>query len=117
MQSTQNSVNYIAGIEMPRYQSHKKVWAIKIKSVVYDEDMRTQDIEQKDEREATITPEDKGYSTFKVGARYLAKHNPREGGYYVFYEDGYESFYPAEAFEDGYTRLYNDSATGPLPTN
>jgi hypothetical protein len=27
------------------------------------------------------------------------------GGYYVVYEDGYKSFSPASAFENGYTRL------------
>ncbi len=34
-----------------------------------------------------------------------AKHKPEVGGYYVLYEDGYASFSPAEAFEDGYTRI------------
>lgn len=27
------------------------------------------------------------------------------GGYYVRYEDGYESWSPAKAFEEGYTRI------------
>lgn len=27
------------------------------------------------------------------------------GGYYVLYADGYESWSPAKAFEDGYTRI------------
>jgi len=25
--------------EMPKYQSHKKVWALKIKSIVFDSDV------------------------------------------------------------------------------
>jgi hypothetical protein len=33
------------------------------------------------------------------------KHSPEAGGYYVQYKDGYTSFSPAEAFEEGYTRL------------
>jgi hypothetical protein len=36
-----------------------------------------------------------------VGGTYVLKHNPTVGGYYVLYEDGYESFSPADAFEKG----------------
>lgn len=35
------------------------------------------------------------------------------GGYYVRYEDGYESFSPADIFESGYTRIEN--IEDPLP--
>lgn len=35
----------------------------------------------------------------------MAKHKPVAGGYFVVYEDGYESFSPAKAFEEGYTRI------------
>lgn len=38
----------------------------------------------------------------KVGARYVLKHQPQPGGYYVRYEDGYESFSPGGTFEAGY---------------
>lgn len=80
-----------AAIEMPRYKSHKQVWALKIKAV--------------DDRR--ITPEDKGYGEFLVERAYIDKHNPQPGGYYVVYDDGYKSFSPAKAFEDGYTRVYS----------
>jgi hypothetical protein len=33
------------------------------------------------------------------------KHKPAIGGYYVVYDDGYQSFSPAKAFEDGYSKL------------
>ena len=36
---------------------------------------------------------------------WLDKHNPEVGGYYVVYEDGYKSFSPAKAFEEGYTLI------------
>lgn len=36
---------------------------------------------------------------------YMQKHQPRAGGYFVVYKDGYESWSPAEAFEEGYTRV------------
>ena len=84
-----------ASMEMPKYQSHKKVWALKIKEVVFDWDMQT----------ATITPEEDGYAPFKVDHAYVSKHKPKVGGYYVFYKDGYRSWSPADAFEEGYTKI------------
>jgi len=33
------------------------------------------------------------------------EHNPQPGGYFVVYKDGYKSFSPAKAFEEGYTRI------------
>lgn len=76
-------------IEMPKYKSHKEVWALKIKSV----------------DATTVTPEDAGYAPFEVPEQYIAKRDPKAGGYYVVYEDGYQSFSPAEAFESGYTAV------------
>lgn len=74
---------------LPRYQSHKKVWALKIGGV---ENM-------------TITPADEGYLPFIVDPQWILKHKPEAGGYYVVYDDGYASFSPAKAFEEGYTAL------------
>lgn len=79
--------------EMPRYKSHKEVWALKIKKI--DIGIET----------AIITPEDSNYSPFNVDSEYMVKHQPKVGGYYVVYKDGYRSFSPADAFEEGYTRL------------
>jgi len=79
---------------MPKYKSHKTVWALKIKAVAIEKDGA-----------ATIVPEEAGYAPFRVGQRYVNKHAPRAGGYYVMYDDGYESWSPAEAFESGYTRI------------
>ena len=42
---------------------------------------------------------------------FVQKHNPQSGGYYVRYEDGYESYSPAEAFESGYTPIEEEEAT------
>lgn len=36
---------------------------------------------------------------------YMLKHRPVAGGYFVVYEGGYESFSPAKAFEEGYSRI------------
>lgn len=81
---------------LPRYKCHKYVWALKIKEI------RTHHVEPPD-GSAVIVPEDDRYENFRVEKDYVEKHNPQPGGYYVVYEDGYKSFSPAEAFENGYT--------------
>lgn len=86
--------------EMPRYQSHKKVWALKIAAIEYHPVAPNTT-----ERSATITPAEEGYGRFDVSAAYVTKHDPQVGGYYVVYDDGYKSWSPAEAFEAGYTRI------------
>ena len=80
--------------EMPQYQSHKKVWALKIKQV----ELRPADGH-------IIHPADEGYGPFEVSDEYVQKHNPQAGGYYVVYADGYISWSPAEAFEGGHTAI------------
>ena len=75
-----------ASVELPRWKCHKEVLAFKITSV--NENVLHGDGLQ-----------------IEVSQRFLAKHVPRTGGYYVRYEDGYESYSPAEAFEGGYTRI------------
>lgn len=82
-------------VEMPRYKSHKHVWALKIRQVQPDP--------ASDSGAGLITPENTVYAPFKVDAAYMVKHNPQPGGYYVLYADGYKSFSPAKAFEDGYS--------------
>lgn len=80
--------------ELPRYKSHKEVWALKIKKIVpAPENLGG----------AIITPEEPEYGDFHVDNAYMSKHQPYEGGYYVVYKDDYRSFSPAEAFEEGYT--------------
>lgn len=37
-----------------------------------------------------------------VSEEWVARHEPKLGGYYVLYKDGYASYSPAEAFEEGY---------------
>lgn len=98
------------GIEMPRYVSHKTVWALKIKEIEFHKPTIAEleailDGDAPETPAATITPEDKGYASFGVTTDYVSKHNPQTGGYFVVYKDGYESFSPAVAFEEGYTRI------------
>lgn len=85
-------------VEMPRYKCHKEVWALKIKEVkrvCSGNAMVTY----------TIVPADEGYAPFEVSQEYIGKHHPVAEGYYVVYADGYISYSPAKAFEEGYTRV------------
>jgi hypothetical protein len=91
-----------ASAEMPRYRCHKEVWALKI------EDVR-QAPADRDRVHAGgdwyIVPADARYAPIMVGHNFITKHAPKIGGYFVVYKDGYQSFSPAEAFEDGYTLI------------
>lgn len=89
--------------EMPRYQCHKKVWALKIADV--KEVGRRAPNGELVEIVKELSFEDSGFVPIRVDARWYDKHRPTPGGYYVRYEDGYESYSPAKAFEDGYTRI------------
>ena len=80
-------------VEMPRYKCHKEVWALKIATINLERGG------------AVMSPVEKGYGLFFVDADYILKHKPEVGGYYVVYADGYKSFSPAKAFEDGYTKV------------
>ncbi len=89
---------------MPKYRCHKEVWALKISEVRLDSDDAKVDNRETD-GSATLCPAEYPFAPFRVDADYVRKHNPQPGGYFVQYEDGYKSFSPAKAFEDGYTRL------------
>lgn len=80
--------------EMPRYKCHKEVWALKIKSI-FTTELNGGKIE--------MSFEDDNYAPIIPSGDYLTKHSPEPGGYYVVYADGYKSYSPAKAFEEGYT--------------
>ena len=77
---------------MNRYKSHKEVEAFKITSIQLSTPRKP--IRLLGDSDIAV-----------VGQAYMAKHVPQVGGYYVRYEDGYESWSPAEAFEEGYTKI------------
>lgn len=119
--------------QLPRYVCHKKVWALKIKEIKRERACASSEAniicgepESAHTREAAkcdvgmdhnfvsstwdaesgiIVPEDEGYAEFPVSREYMMKHNPQPGGYYVVYDDGYKSYSPAKAFEEGYTKI------------
>lgn len=96
---------------MPKYQCHKKVWALKIKEIVpapiptiaeLEAILNHPENENVDTSGATLIFEDKRFAPIPMGKKWVMKHEPQAGGYFVRYEDGYESFSPADVFESGY---------------
>ena len=81
---------------LPRYRSHKVVQALKLRAVLRN---------QRADGTALLVPEEEGFIPFRVSRAYLLKHDPQPCGYYVRYQDGYESWSPAPAFEEGYRRI------------
>ncbi len=73
--------------EWPRYQSHKRVYALKIAGV----------------EEHRITFADPAFEPIDCPAEMFARGSPQSGSYLVEYEgDGYRAFSPGPAFEEGY---------------
>lgn len=82
---------------MPGYRSHKIVHALKIAAIEFAED-----------GSAKIAPADAGFGTVEVKSDYRTKFHSSDDddlGYYVVYADGYQSWSPTKAFEEGYTRI------------
>lgn len=94
-----------AQMEMPRYKCHKQVWALKIGGISHKPNPDTTGNSAAASYGATLLPSDPRYAPFDVPAEYVTKHSPEVGGYYVVYDDGYKSYSPAKAFEDGYALL------------
>ena len=78
--------------QYPQYQSHKTVGVLKIWAVQYSSPPQ-------------LLPCDQDYPPIEVSQEWLKRHQPQAGGYFVVYENGYASYTPAIAFENGYTRV------------
>ena len=85
--------------ELPLYQCYKRVRAAKIGR-----------LEPLEDGNVIIRPADESIEPFQVSDDYCQRYSPTPGGYYVKYADGYESFSPCQAFEEGYTWLADDFA-------
>ncbi len=89
---------------MPRYQCHKQVYALKIATIerhVYPEETPIAESAPS----LTLTFTEPRYAPMEVDHNMIARYMPVPGDYYVVYDDGYKSFSPAKAFEEGYTRI------------
>lgn len=75
--------------QMPRYKCHKEVSALQITKIMTGGTLAFAG----------------DFAPLHVGEGYFARHHPQPGGYYVIYDDGYASYSPAKAFEEGYAKL------------
>jgi hypothetical protein len=84
-----------AEMEMPRYRSHKTVWALQIKWI-------NREVSGK----VTLTFVEPGYApmTFDEDHPMLVRYSPIQKDFLVVYADGYMSLSPQKAFVEGYTR-------------
>lgn len=86
--------------EMPRYRSHKEVRALKLREVRPDDvPGHTRFVPDDPEQVPHVYGNDS-----EVVKRCLAVEMG-DPGYLVVYPDGFMSWSPTQAFEDGYTRL------------
>ena len=85
-----------ASREIPSYKCHKEVWAFKIAA-----------LEVQENGSAKIAPADEGYAVFETKAGWADRFHGDENdlGYFVVYQDGYTSWSPTEAFEEGYAPI------------
>lgn len=81
-------------MEMPRYVSHKNVWALEIRGVC----------PQAEDGTTELLFAEKGYAPMKAPAEMFSRYRPTIGDFYVQYADGYKSFSPRKAFLEGYTK-------------
>lgn len=83
---------------MPRYKCHKVVYALKIVDATVQED-----------GSVIIQPADETCPSFLtdpgIGQRFEGV-NADDPGYYIVYKDGYCSWSPTKAFEDGYRKIH-----------
>lgn len=93
--------NNAPAVALPQWQSHKKVYGDKIKKIV-DHGPNSE----------LSSPQASGIFWFLECGGYvdvkkdlIARGSPVVGDYYVKYADGYESWSPAAAFEEGYSRI------------
>lgn len=86
---------------LPQYRCHKVVRAAKIQNITAPPRGKTGAIIDL----GALLDRGLSFPSMHVSSDWLAKHDPKVGGYYVVYEDGYTSYSPAEAFEAGYTRI------------
>lgn len=88
-------------IGMPKYKCHKEVWALKIAAA---ERFRNGSVK--------VMFDDDRYATRVLSPEWGSRFCPADSeggyddpGYYVQYEDGFESWSPSDVFEAGYTLI------------
>ena len=90
------------GQPLPQWQSHKKVWADKVVGVTWKGSVATWHLKRGGLIEVS------SQLLMRVPDTQVPNGINGVGGYYVRYEDGFESWSPAKAFEEGYKLLKGD---------
>lgn len=87
-------------MSLPKYRCYKVVEAVRIRTVFWYGDGR-----------GVIDPADRSLRPITPMAGWMErfKGNDTDTGYFIRYEDGYESWSPSKAFEEGYTRIEEPS--------
>jgi hypothetical protein len=81
-------------MSLPKYQCHKVVEAAKIKAIPPDvKGMLVLELPNGDELPVIVSES------------FSKRNDPQVGGYFVLYEDNYQSYSPAAAFENGYSLI------------
>lgn len=83
--------------DLPRYKCHKEVNAFKIGQINLKHETAG--------AYAILVPDRASVVGVSVSEEWLCRHKPEVGGYYVVYGDGYASYSPADAFEQGYSLI------------
>ena len=80
---------------LPQYECHKVVSALKL-----------EDVSVQDGKVAIQPAKGQGFAAFYVEIEWASRYKPEgdDKGYYVVYADGYKSWSPTKAFEEGYTK-------------
>jgi hypothetical protein len=92
-------------LNLPRWQCHKEVRAVQIAAIQTLAD-GTSVIAPADSDVARINTDASWTQRFRLAQQQQAAHGQTgDNGYYVVYPDGYASWSPTQAFEEGYTRV------------
>ena len=85
-------------LNLPQYRCYKVVGAVEI--------MRLEELNM--DGGMTLHPVNTDTKPFYITQEFIDRHKPQVGGYFVEYEDGYQSFSPANVFESGYDPISDD---------
>lgn len=92
-----------ASTPLPEYQSHKRVRAAKVVRITDNSGENCESAVPNDSFVIWHLDND-GFVHVSKDLKMRGGDNP-VGGYYMLYEDGFESWSPAKAFKEGYTRI------------
>lgn len=90
--------------QLPKWKCHKVVRAAKISAIENSGTVGMLVLQLQGQDPEAPLP------VAEVDAAWFVKFKPEVGGYLVVYDDGYMSYSPAKAFEEGYA-LVRDAAS------